>query len=58
MQLTSQRYRTFPKCGVTLNLYESVNFFYDFNAWLPRMAVLVNQKAFAALDMAAKDAVP
>jgi TRAP-type transport system periplasmic protein len=36
--------------GVDSKLYEQVKFFYDVNAWLPRNAVVVNQKAFDALD--------
>jgi TRAP-type C4-dicarboxylate transport system substrate-binding protein len=43
--------------GVDSKLYESVKFFYDVNAWLPRNAVVVNQKAFDALDKATQDAV-
>jgi TRAP-type transport system periplasmic protein len=43
--------------GVDSKLYETVKFFYDVNAWLPRNAVVVNQKAFDALDKAAQDAV-
>lgn len=43
--------------GVDSKLYESVKYFYDVNAWLPRNAVVVNQKAFDALDKAAQDAV-
>lgn len=43
--------------GLDSKLYESVKFFYDVNARLPRNAVVVNQKAFDALDKAARDAV-
>ena len=43
--------------GVDSKLYESVKYFYDVNAWLPRNAVVVNQKAFEALDPAAQGAV-
>jgi TRAP-type transport system periplasmic protein len=43
--------------GVDSKLYESVKFFYDVNAWLPRNAVVVNQKSFDALDKATQDAV-
>jgi TRAP-type transport system periplasmic protein len=43
--------------GVDSKLYESVKFFYDVNAWLPRNAVVVNQRAFDALDKATQDAV-
>jgi TRAP-type C4-dicarboxylate transport system substrate-binding protein len=42
---------------VDSKLYEQVKFFYDVNAWLPRNAVVVNLKAFDALDAATKAAV-
>jgi TRAP-type transport system periplasmic protein len=43
--------------GVDSKLYENVKNFYDVNAWLPRNAVVVNQKAFDALDKATQDVV-
>ncbi len=43
--------------GVDSKLYEQVKYFYDVNAWLPRNAVVVNLKAFEALDKAAQAAV-
>ncbi len=43
--------------GVDSKLYESVKYFYDVNAWLPRNAVVVNQKAFDALDKPLQDGV-
>ncbi|HSH88354.1 MAG TPA: TRAP transporter substrate-binding protein [Ramlibacter sp.] len=43
--------------GIDSKLYESVKFFYAVAAWLPRNAVVVNQKAFDALDKPAQDAV-
>jgi TRAP-type transport system periplasmic protein len=43
--------------GVDSKLYESVKYFYDVNAWLPRNAVVVNQRAFDALDKATQDAL-
>jgi len=43
--------------GVDSKLYEHVKYFYDVNAWLPRNAVVVNQKAFDALDKATQAAV-
>ena len=43
--------------GVDSKLHEHVKYFYDVNAWLPRNAVVVNQKAFDALDAASKAAV-
>jgi len=36
--------------GVDSKLYEQVKYFYDVNAWLPRNALVVNIKAFEALD--------
>ena len=43
--------------GVDSKLYESVKYFYDVNAWLPRNAVVVNQKAFEGLYKLLQDAV-
>jgi TRAP-type transport system periplasmic protein len=43
--------------GVDSKLYEQVKYFYDVNAWLPRNAVVVNVKAFEALDKTAQAAV-
>ena len=48
---------TSTSSGIDSKLYESVKFFYDVNAWLPRNAVVVNQKSFDALDKASQDAV-
>jgi TRAP-type C4-dicarboxylate transport system substrate-binding protein len=36
--------------GVEYKLYEHVKFFYDVNAWLPKNAIVVQHKAFDALD--------
>jgi TRAP-type transport system periplasmic protein len=43
--------------GVDSKLYEHVKYFYDVNAWLPRNALVVNQKAFDSLDRATQDVV-
>jgi TRAP-type C4-dicarboxylate transport system substrate-binding protein len=43
--------------GVESKLHEQVKFFYDVNAWLPRNAVVVNARAFDALDDATQAAV-
>ena len=43
--------------GVDSKLYESVKYFYAVAAWFPRNAVVVNQKAFDALDKPTQDAV-
>jgi TRAP-type C4-dicarboxylate transport system substrate-binding protein len=54
---TVQNFLTSSASGIDSKLYEHVKFFYDVNAWLPRNAVVVNQKAFDALDKATQDAV-
>jgi len=36
--------------GVETKTYEQLKYFYDVRAWLPKNLVLVNKKAFAALD--------
>jgi TRAP-type C4-dicarboxylate transport system substrate-binding protein len=43
--------------GVDSKLYESVKHFYAVAAWLPRNAVVVNQKLFDALDKPTQEAV-
>jgi TRAP-type C4-dicarboxylate transport system substrate-binding protein len=43
--------------GVDSKLHEQVKYFYDVNAWLPRNAVVVNAKAFDALDPATQAAL-
>ena len=43
--------------GVDSKLYEHLKFYYDVQAWLPKNAVMVNRKAFDALDKAAQAAV-
>jgi TRAP-type C4-dicarboxylate transport system substrate-binding protein len=43
--------------GVDSKLHEQVKYFYDVNAWLPRNAVVVNAKAFDALDKATQGAL-
>ena len=43
--------------GVDSKLHEQVKYFYDVSAWLPRNALVVNQKAFDALDKTAQAAV-
>lgn len=54
---TVQTFLTSSASGVDSKLYEQVKYFYDVNAWLPRNAVVVNQKAFEALDKPTQDAV-
>jgi TRAP-type C4-dicarboxylate transport system substrate-binding protein len=53
----ADNFLTSTSSGIDSKLYESVKFFYDVSAWLPRNAVVVNQKAFDALDKAGQDAV-
>ena len=43
--------------GYDSKSWEYVKYFYDVQAWLPKNAVIVNQKAFDGLDKAAQQAV-
>ena len=43
--------------GYDSKVWEQVKNFYDVQAWLPKNAVLVSQKAFDALDKATQDAL-
>lgn len=43
--------------GVDSKLYENLKYYYDTQAWLPKNMVIVNRKAFDALDKATQDAV-
>jgi TRAP-type C4-dicarboxylate transport system substrate-binding protein len=43
--------------GYDTKTYESVKYFYDTQAWLPKNAIIVNQKAFESLDKSSQDAV-
>lgn len=43
--------------GVDSKLYEHLKYYYDTQAWLPKNAVLVNKKAFDALDKPTQDAL-
>lgn len=54
---TVDNFLTSSASGVDSKLYEQVKYFYDVNAWLPRNAVVVNQKAFDALDRLTQTAV-
>lgn len=47
---TVDNFLTSSASGVDSKLYEHVKYFYDVNAWLPRNALVVNQKAFDGLD--------
>ncbi len=54
---TVDNFLTSSASGVDSKLYEHAKFFYDVNAWLPRNALVVNLKAFTALDKATQDVV-
>jgi TRAP-type C4-dicarboxylate transport system substrate-binding protein len=41
--------------GVDSRLYEHLKFYYDMQAWLPKNMVMVNKKAFEALDKPTRD---
>ena len=43
--------------GVDSKLYEHLKFYYDVQAWLPKNAVIVNKRAFDALDKPTQDAL-
>lgn len=43
--------------GVDSKLYENLKYYYDTQAWLPKNMVIVNRKAFDALDKATQDVV-
>jgi TRAP-type C4-dicarboxylate transport system substrate-binding protein len=43
--------------GYDTKIYESVKYLYDTQAWLPKNAIIVNLKAFNALDAATQAAV-
>jgi TRAP-type C4-dicarboxylate transport system substrate-binding protein len=43
--------------GIDSKTYESLKYFYENQAWIPKNAVLINLKAFNALDKATQDAV-
>jgi TRAP-type C4-dicarboxylate transport system substrate-binding protein len=54
---TVENFLTSSASGVEMKLYESVKNFYGVNAWLPKNAIVVNAKAFAALDSGTQAAV-
>jgi TRAP-type transport system periplasmic protein len=54
---TVETFLTSSASGVEMKLFESVKNFYTVNAWLPKNAIVVNAKAFAALDPATQDAL-
>ena len=50
-------YMSSMSTGYDSKTYESISHYYDVQAWLPRNAVIVNQKAFDSLDKATQEAV-
>ena len=52
-----QAVMTSPTTGVETKMWESVKYYYDVQAWMPKNAVLVNRKAFERLDKETRDAV-
>lgn len=54
---TVDNFLTSSASGVDSKLYETVKYFYGVAAWLPRNAVVVNQKVFDALDKPTQEAV-
>jgi TRAP-type C4-dicarboxylate transport system substrate-binding protein len=50
-------YMSSGSTGYDSKTYESLKYWYDTQAWLPKNAVLVNQRAFDALDKATQEAV-
>ncbi|MFN3417582.1 MAG: TRAP transporter substrate-binding protein [Caldimonas sp.] len=54
---TVENFLTSSASGVESKLYEHVSHFYDVAAWLPKNAIVVNRKAFDALDKPSQDAV-
>ncbi len=43
--------------GVDTKIFEHLKYYYDMQAWLPKNSVIVNKKAFDALDKPTQDAV-
>lgn len=54
---TVDNFLTSSASGVDSKLYEQAKHFYAVNAWLPRNALVVNKKAFEALDATTRDQV-
>jgi TRAP-type transport system periplasmic protein len=54
---TVENFLTSSASGVENKLFEQVKNLYTVNAWLPKNLIVVNQKAFDALDKAMQDAV-
>ena len=54
---TVENFLTSSASGVENKLFEQTKFFYPVNAWLPRNATVVSQKAFDALDKPTQELV-
>ncbi len=52
-----ESYMSSGSTGYDTKTYEHIKNFYDTQAWLPKNAVIVNKKAFEALDKPVQDAV-
>ena len=52
-----ESYMSSGSTGFDSKTYESLKYWYDTQAWLPKNAVIVNKKAFDALDAATQAAV-
>jgi TRAP-type C4-dicarboxylate transport system substrate-binding protein len=52
-----ESYMSSGSTGFDSKTYESIKYWYDTQAWLPKNAVLLNKKSFDALDKTAQEAV-
>jgi len=52
-----ESYMSSGSTGYDSKTYESIKYWYDTQAWLPKNAVIVNRKSFDALDKPTQDAV-
>ena len=50
-------YMSSGSTGYDSKTYESIKYWYDTQAWLPKNAIIVNQKSFDALDKPTQDAL-
>jgi len=52
-----EAFMTSSSTGYDARVYEQVKYYYTTNAWLPKNAVIVNKRAFDALDKPTQEAV-
>ncbi|MFN6995076.1 MAG: TRAP transporter substrate-binding protein [Aquincola tertiaricarbonis] len=52
-----ESYMSSGSTGYDSKTYESIKYWYDIQAWLPKNGILVNKKAFDALDKPTQDAL-